>query len=595
MSARGNSRCHHAGSTTAAVLATLLLSGAACAGDESPAWRWQNVARVIAFGDVHGDYDALRTLLAFAEIIDGDDHWIGGDTHLVSLGDLLDRGPDSRRVMDLLMRLEGEAGAAGGHVHVLIGNHEQMNLTGDLRYVAKEEYAAFAGPEDEALREAALKRTRGAKHDEAVIRKRPAGFFAHRAAFSPRGAYGRWLLEKPIIAVINDTAFVHGGLYPQAAAIPAKQWVPALNATLREATELRAEKSLQRADLLDQNVVDLGTPKGLASLPPSAKSLRPNLQRVASAELFGATGPLWYRGNAACHPALEALPLQRALAQLGAARVAVGHTPQADHRIRSRLNGRVLLLDTGMLKRYYGGQPRALLLVQGEAPRVLSPDGQQQTVVADAPAVLGGQDAERLDQLFERGILREANGPGGATLTLDGAQAKVEVLDLGNRARRRVLAAHRIDRQLGLGFVPLVAERGEGRDGVVLRLNEGEWLTEPARKQAKRIVPNYCGAGHPFALIRLFDALIGHQRRAQEIAYSVPGYAIRLTGHDDAFAASSSNEVAAPDMPADVAIALLERVDETFQEEVLSILLSRPQLRALEARRSALLGHYRRR
>ncbi|MEM9388394.1 MAG: metallophosphoesterase [Pseudomonadota bacterium] len=101
---------------------------------------------MIAFGDVHGDYEALHRLLSFAEVIDGDDRWIAGSKHLVSVGDLLDRGPDSRRVMDLLMGLETQAQAAGGPVHVLIGNHEQMNLTGDLRYVAKEEFAAFAGP-----------------------------------------------------------------------------------------------------------------------------------------------------------------------------------------------------------------------------------------------------------------------------------------------------------------------------------------------------------------------------------------------------------------------------------------------------------------
>ncbi|MEO0422719.1 MAG: metallophosphoesterase [Pseudomonadota bacterium] len=592
MSARGTTRCTRGWKTVTAALWTLFLACAGAVADEAPDWRWQGVERVIAFGDVHGDYDALHTLLTFAEIIDGDDRWIGGQTHLVSLGDLLDRGPESRRVMDLLIKLEGEAEAAGGRVHVVIGNHEQMNLTGDLRYVAEEEYSAFAGPRDDALREAALQRTRGAKRDEAVIRERPPGFFAHREAFSPKGRYGRWLLGKPIIAVINDTAFVHGGLYPQALSSPAAEWVPALNATLREATALRAEKSLQRADLLDRNVVDLGTPDGLASLPPSAKSLRESLQRVANAGLFSGRGPLWYRGNAACHPALEKAPLARALAHLGAQRVAIGHTPQADHRIRSRLDGRVLLLDTGMLNRYYGGQPRALLLEQGQAPRVLSPDGEQDTVLAEAPAIFGGKDADRLQRLFESGHLAIEGGTGANTLQLDDAQAEVEVLSVGNRARRRMIAAQRIDQRLGLGFVPLVTERGEGREGVLIRLNEGTWLSEPERKRTKRNVPNYCGAGHPFALVRLFDALIGHPRRAEEIAYSRPGYSIRLTGHDDAFTAGA-NEVAAPDMPAEVAIALLEQMDEAFQEQTLSALLNKPQLRALEARRSALLGHYR--
>jgi hypothetical protein len=71
----------------------------------------------------------------------------------VSLGDLLDRGADSRKVMDLLMRLQGEAHAAGGQLHVLLGNHEAMNLLGDLRYVDAGEFAAYKDMESAAERE----------------------------------------------------------------------------------------------------------------------------------------------------------------------------------------------------------------------------------------------------------------------------------------------------------------------------------------------------------------------------------------------------------------------------------------------------------
>ena len=54
-------------------------------------------------------------------------------------------GTDARKVLDLLMRLEGEARKAGGRVHALLGNHEVMNMLGDLRYVNAEEYKSFAG------------------------------------------------------------------------------------------------------------------------------------------------------------------------------------------------------------------------------------------------------------------------------------------------------------------------------------------------------------------------------------------------------------------------------------------------------------------
>ena len=100
---------------------------------------------MVAFADVHGAYDELVALLRSQGLVDGSLRWSGADTQLVSLGDLLDRGPDSRRVLDLLMRLEGEARTAGGAVHVLLGNHEVMNIVGDLRYVSAGEYAAFVG------------------------------------------------------------------------------------------------------------------------------------------------------------------------------------------------------------------------------------------------------------------------------------------------------------------------------------------------------------------------------------------------------------------------------------------------------------------
>ena len=170
---------------------------------------------MVAFADVHGAYDELVALLRSQGLVDGSLRWSGADTRLVSLGDLVDRGPDSRRVLDLLMRLEGEARAAGGAVHVLLGNHEVMNIVGDLRYVSAGEYAAFAGPEDEALREAAWRQrlAREAGADRAAFEARhPAGFFAHQQAFSPEGRYGAWLLSRPFVLVVNDTAFTHGGL-----------------------------------------------------------------------------------------------------------------------------------------------------------------------------------------------------------------------------------------------------------------------------------------------------------------------------------------------------------------------------------------------
>src|SRR5437588_11737927 len=102
------------------------------------------VERIVAVGDIHGAYDRFVQLLETAGIIDHDHRWSGGRTHLVQLGDVVDRGDDSRRALDLLRRLQEEAPRAGGAVHALIGNHEVMRMLGDLRFTAAGEYEAFA-------------------------------------------------------------------------------------------------------------------------------------------------------------------------------------------------------------------------------------------------------------------------------------------------------------------------------------------------------------------------------------------------------------------------------------------------------------------
>ena len=88
----------------------------------SPAWAEppkgleNSPGSVVAIGDVHGDYDDFVAILQKGGLIDAQHHWIAGKTTLVQVGDLLDRGPKPRDVMDLLMALEKEALQAGGRV-----------------------------------------------------------------------------------------------------------------------------------------------------------------------------------------------------------------------------------------------------------------------------------------------------------------------------------------------------------------------------------------------------------------------------------------------------------------------------------------------
>ena len=204
-------------------MSTVLLVCASISHAED--WRADGVERVVAIADVHGAYEAMVETLGNVGILGDGLEWAGGESHLVIVGDLLDRGPRSRDALDLLMRIEEEAAAAGGKVHVLIGNHESMNMIGDLRYVSKAEYAAFADDETPVQRDRWFRvwarRDGGnrASQRDRFDSEFPAGFFALREAFGPEGRYGKWLLQKNVVAVINGTAFVHGGLPPEVANI----------------------------------------------------------------------------------------------------------------------------------------------------------------------------------------------------------------------------------------------------------------------------------------------------------------------------------------------------------------------------------------
>jgi len=204
------------------LLAASLVPVAARAKDEG--CELANVPRVVAIGDVHGAYTEFLAVLRLARIVDQKDRWAAGKTHFVQTGDILDRGTETRPVMELLMRLEGEAKKAGGRVHSLLGNHEVMNVLGDLRYVSREEYKAFETPRSRetwdafyrSRSDAARRAAKDAKQafDEAVFRQKfeaeaPLGFVERIQAFSDEGRYGKWLRERRGMVKIDGVAFVH--------------------------------------------------------------------------------------------------------------------------------------------------------------------------------------------------------------------------------------------------------------------------------------------------------------------------------------------------------------------------------------------------
>eukprot|EP00899_Mesostigma_viride_P027240 jgi/Mesvir1/7700/Mv11661-RA.1 len=213
----------------------------------SPPTTLPAVPRLVAIGDLHGDLAKARAALSLAGLIDERDCWTGGATTLVQVGDILDRGPDEVQLFYLLERLQHQAAAAGGAVHVLNGNHETMSAGGRFNYADPRAYPSFEhwmrwqGIGD-ALKglcaEGGLPRAL-----QGALRGKPWGPFgaqspspaateplpegipeAGRARFNairPGGAFARrFLAPHPTVLQVGSSVFVHGGLLPSHVAEP---------------------------------------------------------------------------------------------------------------------------------------------------------------------------------------------------------------------------------------------------------------------------------------------------------------------------------------------------------------------------------------
>ncbi|SPE30957.1 Metallophosphoesterase [Candidatus Sulfopaludibacter sp. SbA6] len=286
---------------------------------------WTGVERVVAVGDVHGDYDGFVEILRSAGVIDEKDRWIGGKTHLVQAGDVPDRGPATRKVMDLLMALEKQAAKAGGHVHALIGNHEAMNMYGDLRYTTPGEFAAFRTGESEQLRANLWEQeSRGlASADRKKWEaEHPLGWVEQRTEFGPKGTYGKWIRSHNAVVKINDAIYLHGGISPKYVTKSLNQINEAVAAELSDVTKIKDGSPLTAAD-----------------------------------------GPLWYRGLAQEEGAAIEAHVNHVLAAYGVKRIVIGHTPTAGAVI-PRFGGKVVQIDVGLSAAY--GSHRACLLEEGD-------------------------------------------------------------------------------------------------------------------------------------------------------------------------------------------------------------------------------------
>ena len=336
--------------------------------------------RVVAVGDIHGEYEGFVAILEQAGLIDQKLRWSGGSATFVQTGDFLDRGADVRRVMDLLMALE--RGTRRGRVVILLGNHELMNLTSILQDLNPAQYAAFTDRRSQSRREAGYRdyvalNERLAKRYPGAQRKivsetewmdaHPPGFIEYAAALGRDGKYGRWLRTRPIMAKIGDSVFMHAGINPRAPV----QTIDKINAQVRLEIEafdrIREYLVAQKLILPFANFEEISEVAKLESSRPE-EDLSKDMRRVTT--VFSAVqywsilhydGPLWFRGFADWTDEQGEREMPVLLERFGARRFVVGHSIPPDGHILPRFGGKVFLIDTAMLRGLTKtGRPSAL-------------------------------------------------------------------------------------------------------------------------------------------------------------------------------------------------------------------------------------------
>jgi len=324
-------------------------------------YHWTGVERVIAIGDLHGDYQQFQTVMKSAGLIDNKGKWSGGDTHLVQTGDITDRGDGSRDIIDHLVKLAKQAKKKGGYVHMLIGNHEAMNMTGDLRYVTQGEFNSYAGRNAEKLQEMQWQRQLewmqanqpdfdavdiDAYKQEWLV-KTPLGWVEQRMAWANGGEYGNWVVGNQVAVQINDSIFLHGGI-----------------------SSRYCKFSLE--SLTEQMVT------ALENFDPASTDT------IVDDPL----GPTWYRGLAQeKETEVFTQTVANILQRYDAKRIVIGHTPTGG-AVWPRFDQRVIANDTG-LGSYYGAHT-GILEIKGD---------ELTAIYGDTRIALPADNAGRVDYL----------------------------------------------------------------------------------------------------------------------------------------------------------------------------------------------------
>ena len=319
---------------------------------EEITWEWSGIERIVVVGDLHGEYENFVKILKGTGVVDKDLHWTAGNAHLVQTGDIMDRGDDARKIFDLLIRLEKEAEAAGGMVHVLLGNHEEINLTGAVfssnsDTMTLDQFISFLPDSYRKQQENSLSkkipklRAQGRRISEKESKdafwnsQRKDGSAQRLYVLNLNKEYGPWLHRLNVAIKINDIIFVHGGI-----------------------SEKYSRWGLQ--EINDRYRLEL------ADVWRAYRNSEP--QRIIMPSIiYRGDSPLWYRELATVPEEDLKEEVDTILNNLGAKAMIIAHTPKIPktEKDMQRFGGRVWIVDTG-ISRVYGGPASALIIQNGD-------------------------------------------------------------------------------------------------------------------------------------------------------------------------------------------------------------------------------------
>ena len=255
---------------------------------------FNNVKKIAALSDIHGQYDLVIKLFKNNKIIDDNQNWSFGKGHLVITGDIFDRGDKVNEVLWLIYKLEAQAKNKGGRVHYLLGNHEYMILYNDLRYL-HEKYKATP-----------------------ILLN-----LEYNELYSDKTIIGRWLRSKATIVKINNNIFTHGGI---------------------------SEDFISYGDFNIEKINDT-----MRKSIPQLKKLRKSRNEVKSDSIFynvfyGSKSLIWYRDYFKDN--FTDTDVSKILKLVDADHIVVGHTTQ--EKIVNLFNNKIFGVDSGLKNGEYG-------------------------------------------------------------------------------------------------------------------------------------------------------------------------------------------------------------------------------------------------